>query len=240
MSLATIDSVEQLSWTDFLDSFEWSQGQHLTCIAPTEAGKTTLVRELLRKADEDGTHPWQAIIATKTLDEVLDTFEPDGFITMPTWMVSEPDVFRKVMIHPKLRSLEKEDKAEQQTELRRTLNAIYKQHGWLLYLDELKHVAAALGLKDHVEMLWHQGRSAGITVVAAVQRPRHVPLMAYDQSQHLFFWANNDHDIRKRLSEIGGKANPDDIVEAVSDLADHEFLYVQPLTGRMVRSKVEI
>jgi len=240
MSLAIAESVPQLHWRDFLDSFRWRQGQHLTAIGPTESGKTTLIRELLEKAYYDGTHPWQAVAATKPMDEVLDTFEPIGFIKVPEWTVADPDITPRVIVHPRLTSLGEADKDLQREVLHRMNNAIFRQHGWLVYFDELKWCIGQLKLNGDIETLWHTGRSSGITVVSSLQRPRHVPLMAYDQSEHLFFWEARDKDIRKRLAEIGGRADPDLVLHAVERLGKHDFIYVSPVTGEIVHSEVEI
>src|ERR1700743_914853 len=85
-------SVPTLGWQEFLDRFRWSQGQHLTAIGPTESGKTTLIKELLDKAYLDGTHPWQAVAATKPMDEVVDDFVPRGFHRLPEWSVADAEI----------------------------------------------------------------------------------------------------------------------------------------------------
>jgi energy-coupling factor transporter ATP-binding protein EcfA2 len=230
-----------MGWNEFLSQFEWYQGEHLTLIGPTKSGKTTLARELLRRARAEGTHPWQLIIATKTLDEIIDDFTAEGFVKIPTWTVSDPDVHRKLILHPRLRSLGNEDKAHQRVEIRRALNGAYQQHGWLVLMDEFKHIAAALSLEDEAEMLLHQGRSAGISVVTGVQRPRHVPLMVYDQADHIFMWEARDYNIRKRLGEIGGKVDTDLIEYGLRNLKDrHEFLYISPSLGTVIQTKVEL
>lgn len=233
-------AVQTVSWSEFLDSFDWRQGQHLTAVGPTESGKTTLIRELLKKAYYDGTHPWQAIAATKPMDEVIDTFMPEGFLKLPEWNVADPDITPRVMIHPKLTSLGEADKALQSKVLHAMNNAIFRQHGWLVYYDELKWCIGQLKLQGDVETLWHTGRSSGVTVVSSLQRPRHVPLMAYDQSEHLFFWEARDHDMRKRLGEIGGKADPELILHSLLHLDKHDFIYVSPVTGEIIHSEVEL
>ena len=232
-----MEDIPTLTWDEFQSQFTWWQGEHLTCIGPTKAGKTTLMHELLAKAHREGTHPWQVLVATKRKDEVLDTFKPDGFVTIPQWAVSDYELTPKVMLAPPLPSAA--DKEIQRTEVRKALNSIYHQGGWLVYLDELKHIATYLKLEPEVELLMHQGRSAGITVCSGVQRPRHVPLMAYDQTTHLFLWESRDHNIRKRLAELGGRADPELVMHGVSNLAGHEFLYVNPTTGEVVKSEVE-
>ena len=231
--------VESLSWSDFLDRFEWYQGEHLTLIGPTKSGKTTLARELLRRARSERTHPWQVVVATKRKDEILDTFKPDGFVRLPSWTVHDAEVHPKVMLAPPLPSASQ--KGKQASEIREALTSIYRQGGWLVLLDELKHIADYLKLEGEVELLLHQGRSAGITVVSAVQRPRHVPLMAYDQADHIFMWESRDFNIRKRLGEIGGKVNPDSIEYGLRHLPSrHSFLYINPAKGEVIQSEVEL
>lgn len=233
-------SVPTLPWQEFLDNFRWEQGEHLTAIGPTKSGKTTLIQELLDKAYRDGTHPWQAVAATKPMDEVVDAFVPRGFHRLPEWVVADANITPRVLIHPKLTSLGERDKELQRKVLHHMNNAIFRQHGWLVYYDELKWCIGQLKLNGDIETLWHTGRSSGVTVVSSLQRPRHVPLMAYDQSDHLFFWEARDADMRKRLSEIGGKADPDTIVEAVHNLGRHDFIYVSPSTGEITHSEVEL
>ena len=231
--------VPSLSWSEFLDTFEWYQGEHLTLIGPTKSGKTTLARELLKRARQERTHPWQVVVATKRRDEILDTFKPDGFVKFPAWMVHDAELHPKVMLAPPLPSAKK--KEEQATAIRDALTSIYRQGGWLVLLDELKHIADYLRLEPEVELLLHQGRSAGITVVSAVQRPRHVPLMAYDQADHIFMWESRDSNIRKRLAEIGGKVNPDLIEQGLRQLPSrHSFLYINPSNGEVMQSEVEL
>jgi hypothetical protein len=231
--------IPTLEWDDFLSGLNWYQGEHLTAIGPTKSGKTTLLRELLRNARRKGTHPYQVVIATKRKDEILDTFKTDRFAKVVDWGIVTPEVMPQVMLAPPLPSAR--DASVQREAIRNALTSIYRQGGWTVTLDELKHIAAYLSLEPEVELLLHQGRSAGITVVSGVQRPRHVPLMAYDQSTHLFLWESRDHNIRQRLSELGGRANPDLVMHGVSSLPDqHTFLYVNPTTGEVVRSKVDV
>ena len=239
MPVATSLDVPVLSWPEFQDEFVWYQGEHVTGIGPTKSGKTTLFRELMRTARRERTHPWQVVTATKRRDEILDTFGPDGFVKMPSWQVHDAEVFSKVMLAPPLPSARRKD--VQAEAIREALTSVYQQGGWLVLLDELKHIADYLKLKPEVELLLHQGRSAGITVVSAVQRPRHVPLMAYDQADHIFMWESRDSRIRERLAEIGGKVDPDQIEFGLARLPTrHSFLYIHPSTGKVVQSEVEL
>lgn len=232
-------AIPTVSWSELLNDFEWYQGEHLTAIGPTKSGKSTLIRHLMARARELGTHPWQVVFKTKRKDETLDEFEREGFIELPDWLVSDPDVTPLVMLAPPLEE-GAASKNEQREKFRQAMVSIYKQGGWLTYADEFKHVAKYLSLEADSELLIHQGRSAGITVVASLQRPRHVPLMAYDQATHLFFWESRDHKIRERLSEISGRVDPDVVQQGVQRLREHQFLYVNPMTGQITQSEVEL
>lgn len=237
MTTQTLE-VPRLTWSEFLDHFTWWQGEHITAIGPTKSGKTTLFRELMRRSRREHTHPWQAVVATKRRDEILDTFKPDGFVKMPSWQVYDAEVFPKVMLAPPLPSAKRKD--VQAEAIREALTSMYQQGGWLVLLDELKHIADYLNCKAEVELLLHQGRSAGITVVSAVQRPRHVPLMAYDQADHVFMWESRDSKMRERLAEIGGKTDPDLIEHGLRNLQSrHHFLHIHLSTGEVVETVVD-
>lgn len=238
-ALTRTELVPAISWSEFLDHLQWYQGEHMTCIGPTKSGKTTLIRELMRRARRMNTHPWQVITVSKRKDEVLDTFKEDGFVKFPKWEVPDPELYPRVMLAPPLKSAK--HKGDQAAAFEYGLTRIFKQGGWLVYLDEMKHLSTFLGLDDSIELLLHQGRSAGISVVSSVQRPRHVPLMAYDQADHLFMWESRDGNIHKRLMEIGGKADPDVIKYGLRNLPDrHSFLYVDMVNGDVLQTKVEL
>lgn len=237
--IADRELVPKLSWDEFKDSFEWFQGEHLTAIGPTKSGKSTLVRLLMREARENRTLPWQVLLKTKTKDEVMDAFKRERFVEIPEWIVSDADAYPRVILAPALRN-GADSKPEQREAFRQALVSIHNQGGWLVYADEFKHIAKYLSLAEDSELLIHQGRSAGITFVTSLQRPRHVPLMAYDQATHIFMWESRDHNIRERLSEISGRVNPDLVEIVVGELSEHEFIYVNPMTGRIVKSEVEL
>jgi len=86
-----------------------------------------------------------------------------------------------------------------------------------------------------------QGRSLGVGVWSSVQRPRHVPLTAYDQAGHLFMWHNADLQTHDRLGELcGGAVDPHVVMDAILNLDGREFLYLDTRRKVMVKSEVEL
>jgi hypothetical protein len=74
-----------------------------------------------------------------------------------------------------------------------------------------------------------------ISLVVATQRPAFVPLEVYDQSQHLFFWRDNDERNLKRISGISW-LNAAYVQALVASLERHEVLYINTPTGLMYRT----
>lgn len=231
VSPATIPTVE---WREFeRDIWSYEQGQHVTLVGPTGHGKSTLGLHLLPR------DLYPVLFRTKRHDVTLDKYT-QGFKTVKRFEVHDPDVFPRVVLHPPLRrglrSLE-----EQREIFRDALEAIFRQGGWTVYLDELAYLTDQLKLEPDVKLLLSQGRSLGCGVWSNVQRPRHVPLMAYDQAGHLFLWKNADLQVQDRLGElVGGSVDPDAVEAAISNLGYYEVLYVNTITEQMVRTEVEV
>lgn len=228
--MATATGVPELSWADFREAFTWRQGEHVAAIGPTGCGKTTAVRELLEE------RRWVAVAATKRRDPVIDAFADRGYRRIPDWTVSDAELMPRVVLAPPITGFRAVD--EQREVFRRSLDSIFRQGGWCLYLDEARYVTDFLGLGRECEILWQQGRSHGISMVAAAQRPRHLPLVAYDQAAHHFYWKVRDELMTKRLGEISGAADPDLVRSELELLGFHAMLYVNTETGEISRTQV--
>lgn len=159
---------------------------------------------------------------------------------MKTWAVPDADVCPRVLLAPKMAGFDSIDK--QREIFRHALDSCWRQGGWTIVLDELRYFTDNLGLRAEVELILMQGRSEHVTLVGGAQRPRHVPLLVYDQAKHIFIGHDNDAQNVKRLAEIGGGINGRQIAEAVlPQLERHEFLYINahpPIS--MERVKVEL
>lgn len=233
--VAEARTVQRVGWDDFLARwFVWEQGQHVSLIGPTGAGKTTLALALLPMREyvlAFGTKP------TGKDDTLMSLVRKDRWKLVQRW-ADMPKVIQpgrgKFVFWPKFKH--PRDVPEQAAEIHEAVGHAFTQGGWCLMVDETWYWTNVLGLKRMLEQLWTQGRSIGVSVLAGTQRPAYVPLNMYDQATHVFFWRDNDERNLKRISGMNG-LNAQLIRSTVATLAPHEVLYVNTRTGLMLVTK---
>lgn len=229
-----VGAVPQLEWHDVLDRVRWRQGEHVTLIGPTGAGKTTAAMSLLGQRERAG----GSIVATvtKPIDPIPDQLQNRGYERMgelPRSLRGKPGLpsrRQRVVLWPQYRG--PHDRPEQTRVLREALEAVFKDGSWCVYIDELFWASNRLKLDNWLGDLWLQGRSMGVTLVVSSQRPRHVPLEAYSNSSHLLIWRTNDDEDLRRLSGMGAAPNAvvRDAVQSL-DFHAHEVLWVDTRAG---------
>lgn len=203
-----------MEWERHLSTWQWKQGDHITLLGPTGSGKTTLARALLPK------RRFVLFLATKPKDVVINKLRKEGYKVTKDW----PTYGERIVFWPNINKFA--DVANQRAEIRRVMSDVYEAGGWTLYLDEALYITQFLKMQKEMELLWYQGRSLGITIVAATQRPRHLPLAAYSQASHLYIWKTRDKTDLKRLSEISGNLDVREIERNLQALPKHCCLYV--------------
>lgn len=212
-------------WGDVDAALDWRQGEHVTLVGPTGCGKTTLGLHLLGRRD------WVCVIGTKPRDRTLDGLRREGYRRLEEW--PPPQHWNRVLLWPKRKSLA--DRYTQAAAIAAALEAIYRTGAWCVFADELQYLCERLGLADDLAELWQQGRSLGVSIVGASQRPRYVPLAAYSQATHLFLWRSNDEADLRRLSELNG-ADTRTVRAVLPQLGRHEVLYVNTRDGLLWRT----
>lgn len=226
---------EMTPWSEFLDSFTWNQGEHVTCVGPTGMGKSTLTNAILPR------RKYVCVAATKKKDSTIDKLRKEGFKVTDSLGAVHPDVTPRVIFKPKFPSSNARALRVAHAEaFDNLMTHIFESGGWTLVADEVRYLTEFLRLKETFELLLLQGRSLGITVVSSTQRPKHVPLTIYDQASHLFLWRDNDEENLKRIGGLGGELPAKDIKRMVASLPRHHVLYLEVRTGRIVQTKVEV
>jgi ABC-type oligopeptide transport system ATPase subunit len=227
-------SVEYVEWEDFLDDMStmeahpWKRGQHVALIGKTGCGKTTLANALLPL------RTYTVVIATKPKSESLDRFAKDnGYKIFQSWPKEDATVSPKRVLWPPMKTLG--DVGKQRFAVGTALNEIYGVGKWCIYADELRYLTETLQLGKAIELFLMQGRELGISFIGAMQRPKFVPLSVYSMSTHLFFWQEKDINNLERISAINS-VDSHFIANVVTELGEHEFLYIHSPTGYMCRS----
>lgn len=228
-----------MPWDEFLKNhFHWStkEGESVALIGPMGQGKTTMAIELLKLRQ------YVVALATKPRDETMDKLMESGnYIRQERWHNGlSAKQFPKRVIWPPVNF--RTGFADQRAVFLDAMEGVYLEGNWTLFIDELRYMTDSdmLNLSGPIKMLLTQGRSLGIAVVTASQRPAWVPLEVYSQSTHLFIWRANDPVDLKRLSGIAAFRNGKDIAEIVSSLERYQALYVNTRLGTMYRTRVPL
>lgn len=195
------------------------------------SGKTTMARELLRLRD------YVVVFGTKTQDASLYApLQKQGYVLRSEWDPGDVDdrkvIFRPPLSEPTTKGLERQREA-----FREALLGIFDTGAWCVYLDEVRYLTETLKLATELDLLWLQGRSLGVTIVASTQRPVSVPLNMFEQSAHTFLFRITSRDDRARAGEFTGP-NAGRVFETTAMLPPHEFLYIDSVHDQLARSRV--
>lgn len=197
-------------------------------VGPTGLGKTTLGLAIL------DARAFVCALATKPRDNTMDQLvRRHGWKLARTWREVPTTVHRpsmRVVLWPPYKT--PADQADQAVLIDHALREMFATGGWCIFADEVFYLTRYLGLGPVLEAIWTQGRSIGLTLVGSTQRPRHIPLLAYDQATHLFFWRDNDEQNLRRIAGLNG-LRADVIRQTVAALPRHDVLYVNTRNGDM-------
>lgn len=233
MAITETDWRKLYSRLSFSDD-RWVQGEHVSIIGPTGAGKSFLMKRLLPL------RTWVTIYAAKAEDDTLDSLtskktpKSERYVRITRWPASEND--KRILLWPKY--IYPGDEYKQQSIFYEALREQFAERSWTIAIDEVSYFVKPLRLENSLQAYWFQGRSLGLTLVAATQRPRGVPLLMYDMPTHLFFFRFNDENDLERIGGIG-YLNRKEIRNTVARLERHQFLYIHVPTGTMLLSKAE-
>lgn len=236
----------RLPWNKFFrgEIFNPKPGEHIGIIGPTGQGKTALQNAIVPA------FPFVVVFATKPADDTMDKLiEQENYLKMSNWgllganglRLNPIDTPRRVL-WPDATELDSVDK--QKKVFTHALASIFREGGrpkkkpvgWAVAIDELWYFSNMLKMDLEIKLYLMQGRSLGVTLIAATQRPAWVPVEMYSQSTHLFFFRDTDD---RNLSRIGEMSHSEKsmIRRTVANLEQHQVLYVNTRTGKMARTR---
>jgi hypothetical protein len=212
------------------ERWSYSAGQHVTFLAPTQAGKTTLAFELL---EETASVEVPAIVLVqKPRDAVVTDWlnhlrDDKGWIKTETW---PPNPLRKrtsgYILWPRHRHNPDTDNPKLREIFRRAILDSYKKGNRILFADETYGLSEELDLDKELIAVWSRGGGMGCGLWAATQRPAYIPLWGYSAAEHVFLANDPDKRARIRYGEIGG-INPRFVEWQVERLPKYHWLYIR-------------
>jgi hypothetical protein len=224
---AVIDRAEFIA-----QRFDYRAGQHVTIMAPTDCGKTTLLYQLLQRVARPSLPAVVLVMKPKdeTVTALAKTLEARRAYSWPPvmrrgpmgWWSAKP---RAYTVWPRHTFDPDVDDANMHGVFRAAIRDSYRRGDRILVADEVAGLAVDLGLGRDLGAVWTRGRSMKCGLWSASQRPAFVPLHAYSQAEHLFLHHDPDLRSRKRYSEIGG-VDPKMILAVTADLPKHHYLYL--------------
>lgn len=231
LPVAVQQEIPFIEWDTFVrDTFRFRAGEHIGLIGPTGSGKTTLLMQLLPM------RKYVVVIGTKPRDRVLDMLQKKyKYLRLDHWENNIPaETAPRRILWPRTRKMQQMVNHQREV-ISQGMMQMYSDGCWCVAVDELWWLCKILGMETFIRVYLQQARALDISLIVATQRPAFVPLEVYDQSNHLFFWLDNDERNLKRISGINYRSARF-IQNTVSRLNKHEVLYVNTITGDMVRT----
>ena len=196
--------VEPLPWENFLKWFgpRWEPGQHISVVAPTGAGKTTLVAQLL------GLRRYCLAVDPKGGDSNLgalgwprlDVWPGDRKLAAQVAKADEQGLPSRYLVGPIVRRHQDHD--ELRETIRQALDGAFNMGGWTVYVDELQLATdqRLMNLRTQADRLLIAARDKGLSFVSAYQSPSWVTPQAMRQATWCFVSYTRDRDAIDKLA----------------------------------------
>lgn len=210
------------------DRWDHRHGEHVTILAPTQNGKTTMICDLLRHVPQQKNPP--VILVMKPRDStVTREIKSMDFRTVRTWPPA-PSVWKPrpsgYALWPKHTFDPDVDDELMRVQMRRALLGAYKRGDRIVVADETYGLISDLGLANEITKIHTRGGGMGTSLWCATQKPTHIGTWAYNNATHLFLGYDPDKKNRDRFAEIGG-VDPDTVKYYVARLREYQWLYIR-------------
>lgn len=221
----------------------YKPGQHVSFIAPSQDGKTTLAYQLLMHTAKPTLPAYGIVMKPRDATPALWTRHL-GYIETPTWR-PPPKVHRwqekpaGYTLWPPHTFNVAVDNANMAREAEALLAYAYKHGNCIVFADEIYGLIAELPApsdksQPDVETLLiaisTRGSAMGCGLWGATQKPggtqgHGMPGFIYSNAHHLFLSKDPDKRSRDRYAEIGG-VDSDLLKQLVMKLHRHQFVHI--------------
>jgi hypothetical protein len=218
---------------------DFKPGAHITAIGPNGAGKTFALLALAELVDR-----WTIVLAAKRRDPLLESLIGSGYVPISdvreiVWAEEEP-IHRRYLYWPKAsdKASSRERLAFQAPKMAEALDFVDRTENWIVLCDELHWLTKNLHLEPEVSAAYFQGRTQGVSILGAAQRPTHVPLYAFSQASYILLFQTADERDLDRLTEISAGFSRELIARAVLglDWHSHELLFIDVRRRQLART----
>lgn len=225
----TLQRVKHIPRQEFLTRYwRYKPGEHVTFIAPTQNGKTTMIFDLLAHTHfPEGVNPPVVLVIKPRDPLVAKKIKELKFRKVQSW----PPV--KTPWNPKPRgyalwprhTFDPDVDDEQHRKIMKyALQHTYKKGNTTLIADETYGLMEDLKLGRDITRIHTRGAAMGTGLWVATQKPTHIGRWAYGQAEHLFVGFDPDQQSRERFGEIGG-VDPKLVQREAARLQKFEWLY---------------
>jgi hypothetical protein len=171
------------------------------------------------------------MLANKTQDPTIRRDYLDhGWKRIKKWSDHDPSM-RRIVLWPEATHTQLRERARVQAPIfGDALNAIDHDGNWCVFADETHYLTSTdfCGLGPEVALLHHQGRSSGISIVTAFQRPAWIPRIIYSSATHAYIARTRDAADLRQLADLGG-IDARELAYNVRTLPSrYDFVYVNP------------
>ncbi len=229
--------VTRFTHEEFLQTrWNYELGQHVSLIAPTRNGKTTMLWDLLRHTDTERLRIPPVMLVAKPQDAVvaqgladLDYTEIDRWPPRKAPWRDKPAGYGLWPKH--IKNVPPEVNA---AHLGKVFRPAVSECFWggnsIVVADEVYHLCAVLNMQQELTQHWTQGGGMGAALWTATQKPGgtqqgSIPTFMYNSPTHTFLGKDPDERNRKRFAEIGG-IDAKTVGETVLKLRKYEWLYI--------------
>lgn len=216
------------------ERWDYRPGEHVTILAPTQNGKTTLIGQLLAHIPELKNPPVMLVMKPRdpTVDKLLKQLKYRKVRTWPPppslWQPKPPGY----ALWPKHTFDPDRDDEIMYAQMRRALLGAYKSGDTVVVADETFGLVEDLNLGGELTKIHTRGAGMGAGIWCATQKPTHIGTWAYNNAAHLFLGYDPDRKNRERFAEIGG-VNPDTVKYHVERLDEFQWLYIRRRNRRL-------
>lgn len=201
--LTPAESVVGVDWSTFLAWFGdvWEPGQHVACIGPTGAGKSTFVVGLM------GLRKHVLAVDPKGEDSTLTA---SGYRRIRSW--PPPSEVRRDISEGRGARLIVGGGVKTTKDFTRlgeligeVLDAAFNEGGWTLFIDELQVTAQMMRHSLAIQRNLVMARDKRVSMITAYQAPSWVPTAASRQATWLCLWPTRDEDVIKNVAAKAGR-----------------------------------